>query len=159
MSKRTKRIWANNFVHFVQILQVRYHWLKKGIDQRDISRNQRSPPYLHAPPTWPKNHPILGLKNGCYHSAQEWNTNETSSLQHLLSLVLFAQPERENRSCSWLSFDGESCSNLSSKRMKRLSFDMNVASCSLCLFVVPERVCVTTGEPIEWRLELKCAVY
>ena len=70
-----------------QILQVGYHW-PNDLEQRDFYRNLGCPPYQHAPPKMTKNHTIFGLENECYHSAQVWNTNGTSSLQHLLTLVV-----------------------------------------------------------------------
>ena len=73
----------------------------KPLEQRDFSRSLRSPLYQHAPPKWPKHHPIFGLENECYHSAQEWNTNETSSLQHLFTLVLSKNLKTLTSALSW----------------------------------------------------------
>ena len=57
-------------------------------DIRDFSRSVRSPQYQHAPSKWPNNYPIFSLENECYYRAQEWNINETSSLQLSLTFVL-----------------------------------------------------------------------
>ena len=61
----------------------------------------------------------------------------------------------KNRSCFWLLFDWESCSNFCSKRINGLSLDMNVASYSFCWLWYSKG----SVWPIEWRFKLTCAIY
>ena len=83
MSVRTEPIWANDSFDFTQILQVGYHW-PNNVSSKEISLAAFG--VRHT--SMPLQNGRFGLENKCYHGAQEWNTNETSSLQQLLTLVL-----------------------------------------------------------------------